>query len=293
MSNFEYKYFKYKTKYLKLNNMYGGNIEIFFKKYIKKSDDLKEIGKGDGGIVYIDIKNPLSVYKISKKSNKCRIFNSEKNIYDNLNKHEIDTDLCKLMKMKNFNNKTYNEDTFCILELIRVINPINSQHYFTIHPTFSEQNRIESHPGRGIFLGLFELNKFGIIKNIDLEEYISQLGEIIGKLHFKVKCDTHDMEIFIGREPITKKIILYLSDFDLSKMYINSNDLKDEDINKMSALFTEYIPTNEDIYDTSKSNPKLRKVFLDSYYKEAIINNEIDLANKIVNNYDNIVKYWY
>ena len=114
------------TKFIhRFKQMIGGDISKFKENYnnsqvteeftlIQKSTDINnnditkptivEIGRGGGGIVYVDNSQPKFVFKISKKGNVCRTWNNEKNIYDELSHYDLNSVNCKLIKMLSFEN---------------------------------------------------------------------------------------------------------------------------------------------------------------------------------------------
>jgi hypothetical protein len=301
MVKWKSKYLKYQKKFEKLLSGGGicgigeecedsedsnGNIDNFYIMLKSSHENIVKIGKGDGGTVYKDINDDKNVYKVSEKENICRKWQHEVDIYNHLNKYNIDTELCKLTKMYDFQ---IIEESICILQLLRVINPIDPNLNYTIHPSFNNELNYDMMTlGRGRFLGINKLIENNIIKHDKIKIYIDQLGTLIGRLQFEANCDTHDIEIFIGKSD--KDSILYVCDFDMTHIY-TTEDIYDSNSNystelleKMAYPFIEYIPIDHD---------ELKDVFLQSYYEVARNNNKLDLAKNIVKYYQEVVYYYF
>lgn len=134
--NYYKKYIKYKNKYLEYKKMFGGNINIhnFYTKFLNiDNSDLILIGRGGFGSVYLDPENPNSVYKITNDN--CSDILIEKEKYDTLRTRNIDSNLCKILKMKSV--LIDNDNNSCIIELTRAINPLDENATNTIIPFFA------------------------------------------------------------------------------------------------------------------------------------------------------------
>lgn len=235
----------------KVNHHYNQakrNINAFKSKLDDLNTDLILIGQGAAGAVYLDPDQPNVVFKVGSKSNTCRIWGKEQKIYKQLKKHNIDTDLVLLLQMNQFN--TYSDT--CIIELSRVVNPINTSANYTVQVQFGTNSIDRISPGRGRFLGLSQLKDLDIISEDMIPEYAKQLGTVIGRLHFIAKNDGYDLEVFAGTK--NEKIILYIGDFDLSEMI---TEYGDEQIKRMAWTLeaVPYFPTLDqaDLYELFKT----------------------------------------
>jgi hypothetical protein len=210
----------------------GGNI-LNFKTNLTNNvhaNAIVEIGRGGGGIVYVDNSQPNIVFKVSKKENICRTWNNEKNIYDKLGRHQMDTDLCKFIKMLSFENN----GNSCFLELSRVFNPIDTAAPYAIHPQFGKTSINIARKGRGLFLGIKELIENGIFTEESITDYVKDLAISISRLHYIGQNDGFDIEVFVGVEPDATRSsrnrcplctpTLFIGDFDLSEMIVEYND---------------------------------------------------------------------
>jgi hypothetical protein len=232
-------------------------------KTLDSNNNIKKIGEGASGIVYFDKKFPNYVFKISKKKKTCSDFGKEYNIYKILNNFNIDQPLFKLLKLYDF--KQTNEK--CIMELSRSVNPLNSNLNYTIHPLFGENNTDFFIEGRGRFLGLNQLIDLNIINEKNIEEYISQLAILISNLHFQVKNDGYDLELFISsdnsnsnRKNNNRNIIIFLGDFDLTEFITEFND------NTIKRLIWSL---NAVPYFPTPFQHNLYKIFSNNYIKNA------------------------
>jgi hypothetical protein len=267
MDIYQKKYLKYKTKYLDLlNQRGGGNIDYF----IKNIDKYQEIGKGAQGIVYSNISDYDSVFKVSNNTNTCRIWNGESKIYEILNKINIDTELCKLIKM---NEYIHIENKMCIMKLLRVINPINQDLKYTIHPQFQHEKLDYTVKGRGRFLGINDLISKEIFTLDNIQNYIKDLGILMSRLHYLLKNDGYDIEIFIGKD-IETNIVLYVGDFDLSEFYETINDEIIERL-EWSLSAVPYFPIQGEYYE----------IFSQNYLEEASKYNMRETAKKVLKLY--------
>jgi hypothetical protein len=252
-------------KYTKKKYMKGGSVKQFLKN-IKES---KEIGRGGAGIVYLDKSQDDSVFKVSNKLDTCRIWGKESKIYERLNKINIDTDLCKLIKMKEY----FSDEISCCMELTRVYNPINKDFNYTIHPQFQYNDLDYLNKGRGHFLGISQLKKLNIFTDKNIKDYIKELAILLARLHYKHKNDGYDLEVFVGKD-LNNQITLYIGDFDLSEFYENMNE---KIISRLSWSLASvpYFPIEDELYD----------IFSDNYLKEASKYNMKETAEMVLKEY--------
>lgn len=252
----------------KKKKLKGGNINSFLEKI--HTDKIIEIGRGGYGIVYLDITQDNSVFKISNDG-KCKDWINEIEIYKILNQNNIDTDLCKIIKMKEY----VNDGKTCCIEFTRVINPRGIELNYVIQPLFAEENHNLKHVTRGLFLGVNELISENIFTIDNIQEYIKQLAILMARLHYKLKNDTSDIELFISRE--NDKIIIYVGDFDRAQFFIDHNE---DIINKLAESFytVNYFPCEGELYD----------IFSTNYIIEAANYGMQEIAKKVLKQY---VKY--
>ena len=208
---------KKRNSYRSKKLLKGGNINSFLQKI--GSEQIIEIGRGAYGIVYIDMTQPDSVFKISMDG-KCKDWMNEIEIYNILNRNNIDTELCKIIKMKDY----VNDGKICCIEFTRVINPKGMELTYTIQPLFQEENYDFKHETRGLFLGVNQLISENIFTKDNIQEYIKQLAILMARLHYRLKNDTSDIELFVAKE--NDKIIIYVGDFDRAKFFEDYNKTK-------------------------------------------------------------------
>jgi hypothetical protein len=228
-------------RYIKM----GGNIDNFNLRFESKDNNVVEIGRGGYGIVYLDKQQSESVFKVSKRQNTCREWNNESKIYEKIQTNNIDTSLCKIIKMK---NSLFN-DELCIIELTRAYNPLGIDKYYTIHPQFQLTDFNYKYHGRGLFLGINELIENNIFTNENIKNYIRDLGIIMARLHYKIKNDGYDIELFISKNN-EEDTIIYIGDFDLSQFYETPN------IERLSWCFLAmtYFPIEGELYEIFSKN---------------------------------------
>jgi hypothetical protein len=233
-----------------IKKMKGGNINDFFKMFNsdKNKDNIIEIGRGAAGIVYLDKTQQNSVFKISKRSNTCRLWNNEKKIYDILQTFDIDTSLCKILKMKDY----LFTDDICSIELTRAFNPKNIDTY-TIHPQFQCDILNYVNNERGHFLGIKNLIKDGIFTSESIEKYIKNLGIIMARLHYKAKNDGYDLELFVSKIKNNDPII-YIADFDLSEFYEDKPNQQQIERLAWSLEAYPYFPIKGSLYEIFSNN---------------------------------------
>lgn len=246
--------------------------DLSIQKFIKNINNPKNIevlGKGAAGTVYLDkTQNNDSVFKISSKDNVCRDWEKEINIYKIINEYNIDTEKCKVLKMKNY----IKDDKSCYLELTRAFNPKGADEYYTIHPLFQVEERYLKHKDRGLYMGINNMIEEGFFTKQSIKEYIKDLGIIMARLHYFVKNDGYDIELFLSKE--NEKIVIYIADFDMSNMY---TEVTDEVIERLewSLSAVEYFPMDGPLYD----------IFSSAYIKEASKYDMEETAKKVLSLY--------
>ena len=260
---------KKSVKKRKNQYMIGGAISDFLLN-LKSNNNLVEIGRGGFGIVYLDKTQPNSVFKISTKENTCRTWVLESDIYKNLAMFDIDSKLCKIIKMKDY----VSNNQMCAMELTRAYNPLGLDIYYTIQPQFQYTSFNHHYSTRGLFLGINELIENNIFTKENIPNYIAELGIIMAKLHYKVKNDGYDIELFISK--INKEeTIIYIGDFDLSKFYDDEPDIE-RLVWSLEAV--PYFPIEGDLY----------KIFSNNYIQEATKYKMAEVAKKVLSEYSTV-----
>jgi len=229
--------------------MKGGSVEDFLSKFEERDENLVEIGRGGAGIIYLDKLQPDSVFKVSKEGTTCREWGKESKIYNRLNTYNIDTPLCKILKMKDHKFK----GEICSMELTRAFNPRGTDVYYTIQPLFQFEEFNEKYETRGLFLGINNLLKENIFTAENITNYIKDLGIIMARLHYLVKNDGYDLELYISKidDENTK---IYIADFDLSEFYEGYPDKKIIERLSWSLEAVQYFPIEGELYSIFSSN---------------------------------------
>ena len=251
----------------------GGNIDTFHTKLSRHDNTLRMIGKGGAGTVYYDPTQPTVVFKVSNKAEVCREWRKEEKIYDQLNRYSIDTPYIKLLRLNQF--KVFEGNTGCILELSRVVNPLDPAADYTVQVQLGVNSLTYKNRARGLFLGVQELTEKGIIPGADLNEYVKQLAHVIARLQYEIKNDGFDIEVFAGKED--GRIILYIGDFDLSTM-ITTYDKQAIDSMAWCLGAVPYFPTKEQ---------SLYSIFKDSYLTTAETLGYRAVAEEVLLAYEN------
>jgi hypothetical protein len=248
--------------------MTGGNIEQFLKQFDLR--ETVEIGRGGAGVAYIDKTQPDSVFKMSVKNETCRNWGKESIIYDRLNTYiNVDTVLCKLLKKKDYYQRDSN---LCCMELTRAFNPLGNELAYTIHPQFQYKSLDYKIKGRGLFLGIDQLIEKNIFTDDNIKQYIRDLGIVMARLHYKIKNDGFDLELFISKTD--DKIIIYIGDFDLSEFY----EVADAEIIKRLSWSLEAVPY-------FPIDGELFTIFKEHYVTEAGKYGEKDIAEEVLRRY--------
>lgn len=250
------------------------NISDFYGDLINDNQNMIEIGRGGQGIVYYSNKNKDSVYKVSSSMDNCRKWDIEVTKYNIINSFNINTNYIKLLRMKHYLLREDSET--CILELNRVVNPLELEADYTIQPLFGLENQEQMYVGRGLFLGVNNLLQYDLLTQKEIIKLVSELGIVMARLHYQIKIDCFDVELFLGIEK--NKKVIYIGDFDLSNFILYGYN--EEERNKLleSLTLVEYFPT----YDET---PELFELFSNNYILEATKYNGKKIAIDIINNF--------
>lgn len=230
--------------------------------------NIHQIGKGASGIVYIYNKYNDSVFKISHSGETCRDWRKEAEIYRKLNQYNIDEPLCKILKMKDY----MMNDSLCGMELTRCYNPLGNEDHYTIHPLFQHNNYNKKIDGRGHYLGMNQLIEKNILSRELIPEYVKQLSIVMAKLHYFVKNDGFDLEIFVSKQNSNTE--LYIADFDLSNFYTEiTPEIKTKLLSSLESI--DYFPIEGQLYD----------IFSENYLNEAEKYDMRHIAEEILGDY--------
>ena len=233
---------------------------------VKKN--IHQIGKGASGIVYMYDKYNDSVFKISHSSETCRDWKREAEIYGILNQYDIDEPLCKILKMKDY----MVNDSLCGMELTRCYNPLGNEDHYTIHPLFQHNDYDKKIDGRGHYLGMNQLIEKNILIRELIPEYMKQLSIVMAKLHYFVKNDGFDLEIFVSKQNSNTE--LYIADFDLSNFYTEiTPEIKTKLLSSLESI--DYFPIEGQLYD----------IFSENYLNEAEKYDMRHIAQEILTDY--------
>jgi hypothetical protein len=259
---------KSRKKIKHLKKIKGGSIDEFINHIARNPEQIVKIGSGGNGIVYFDKMQRDVVFKVSKKSDKCRDWKKEKIIYDTLNRYNIDTRKCKLLKMINFRFIESNTDNKCYLELTRVVNPLGEDEDYTIQPLFgamssdkkyNETTSNSSHR-RGYLLGITELiGKKFFPSEESIKEYIKDIAIVLARLHYIIKNDGFDIELFLDKKDDV--VTIYIGDFDLTNFITEYTDVEKDRL----LMCFEAIP-----YFPNPGQPELFEIFSKQYIKTAL-----------------------
>lgn len=187
----------------------------------------EEIGHGAYGHVHINNSDPSTCIKMSNKKNDvnhCRVWSNEykkintllSNIGDDRNYKKLD--YVRIVKPTDF----IESDTVCYMKMIRIFRAKkidkedrdDEKNHRMIQPLLGDKNVLYDHKGRGLYMGLKHLKDY--IGDNELVDASYELGVMIGIIHHVGKCNAFDIEVFLGREYLTRKNRFYIADFDMT-----------------------------------------------------------------------------
>jgi hypothetical protein len=196
------------------------------------------IGKGGAGTVYANDRiDPNVVIKMSRIRESCKQCETD---------FKIATRIAEQTKKLGFQNshacvvevfseipEIHGSDGFkrCALVQQRVFRPSGlpfSEDVLSYHAYLGEPDWVKKHNDRGIYLGAKQIAE--VIDPLPLVELAKAMGNLIGFLHYGVRCDAGDMEYLLGktenREDSPIKVIAV--DFDRMKFYSKDQMTSDE-----------------------------------------------------------------
>lgn len=261
----------------------------YIKKFLERWDDDREklyfIGRGAAGTVLLDRRFPGLVFKISTSTNKCRDWKREIAIVDMMKKRIVANDVIIDLPLVSLNMPHYHEvhdsKGVCVIQMPRVIS-LNKDKSVIVHPLFGVSNNRQQIEGRGHFLGRDELIQEGYFNSEEaMLPYMSELGSMMGILHYIIGVNGFDLEVLIGiREDSPKLVRLFIVDYDLFDFNEKFN-IKDAIKNmEWSLSAVDYFPSKSDA-------PLLYKTFETAYLSKASSVDSLDIANKVLTRFNN------
>lgn len=252
------------------------SIQEFHKHLYLNKDDLVKIGEGGMGKVYFDSSYPDRLFKISKSNIVCKDWGREYKTYHQIQSNNaIGTDNVTVLQMYDF--QTFN-GTGCILELERVVNPINSNLTYTIQPVFGILNQDSYTEGRGRYLGVNNLIKQNLLTYESIKTICYDLGITLGELHYEDKIDGIDLELFLGYTFDDNNLMVFIGDFD------QASSIDPRGKGSINTLVTSidafpYFPNLD-------QTPDLYSLFKDGYLKIGQETGYLDIAKKVLELYE-------
>jgi hypothetical protein len=188
-----------------------------------------ELGRGGYGRIYEITNNKNLCAKVSdKKMEGCRKWSNEFNKIENIMSKIKDNTFYKRLKMVKIITPVEFKETegLCMMLMPRIYRPDDIRYSRSIHnrrynsaPSILQTNgkikyTLQSQlgipsgrmifKGRGEFIGLKEIKEF--VSNEDLKVASYELGIIMGLIHFVGKNDAYDIEVYLGKDYMSKKV---------------------------------------------------------------------------------------
>lgn len=239
-----------------------------------------EIGRGGYGRIYEITNNKNLCAKVSdKKMEGCRKWSNEFNkIKSIMLKIKDDTFYKRLKMVKIITPLEFKEtDGLCMMIMPKIYRPddirysksIQSRKYnsapsilqtngktkYTIQAQLGITSGRMIFKGRGEFIGLKEIKEF--VSNEDLKVASYELGMIMGLIHFVGNNDAYDIEVYLGKDYMSKKVRFYIADFDMSE---EIKEFDDSTIERMTWSI-DAVP----YFPTKSSDPVLFELFKKGY----------------------------
>ena len=221
----------------------------------------KELGRGGFGIVYEKKDDPSIAIKVSDKTviNSCRTWSNEySKIKDIIVKIQDHKSYKRLERVQLLDPLKFSEtSSVCYMLIPRVYRPkekrskslkSSDEPYYTVHALFGESSLQKKYLGRGEFIGLREIEEYVAME--DIHRMVEELGVLLALIHYVAKNDACDIEVFLGRDATSKKLKLFIGDFDkVSNIEAFTPHTIDNLVWCMEAV--EYFPkkeVNEELY---------------------------------------------
>lgn len=242
----------------------------------------EEIGHGAYGHVHVDNNNPSICIKMSNKQNDinhCRIWSNEykkiKTLLSKIENHPFykKLDYVRIVKPTEF----IESDTVCYMKMIRIFRAkkINKdeddESNRMIQSLIGDKNTYYDHKGRGLYMGLKHLKEY--IEDDDMMVASFELGILMGLIHYVGKCNAFDIELFLGREYLTRKNRFYIADFDMTSTIDNYTP---KEIQEM------YCSLNDASYFP---RPSVNKKLFDKFYEGYCIIVPFFIAEQVFKDY--------
>jgi hypothetical protein len=196
------------------------------------------IGKGGAGTVYAnDQIDPNIVIKMSRIRESCKQYETDFKIGEKIarrtKKHNFQNQHACVVEVFAEIPEIQGSDGFkrCALIQQRVFRPAGlefSDDVLSYHAYLGEPDWVKKHNDRGIYLGAKQIAM--AIDPLPLVELAKAMGNLIGFLHYGVRCDAGDMEYLLGRseDRDDSPIKVIAVDFDRVKFYKKSQMASDE-----------------------------------------------------------------
>jgi len=196
-------------------------IDNIFKKYITKSKDIVQIGKGSNSKVVYDVNYPLYAFKIIKNKDLIKKNNDEIKAYREINQHLkfskiLSLPNARLLKFYGYKIYLHKNKKLLIIMLERVVfgnQKLTNIVRLTDISFFGEMD------DEGKILNINHLKK---ILGKNLNNYMNQLGKLFATFHYICHHNMDDCEIYLGYK--NNKYIFYVGDLDTSKYIKNSKN---------------------------------------------------------------------
>jgi RNA-binding protein YhbY len=198
-------------------------IDNIFKKYITKSKDIVQIGKGTNSKVVYDVNYPLYAFKIIKNKDLIKKNNDEIKAYQQINQHLkfnkiLSLPNAKLLKFYGYKIYLHKNEKLLIIMLERVVfgnqkltNIVNLSNLSV--PFLNDGKKVD-------------INYLKNVLGKNLNNYMKQLGKLFATIHYICHHNINDCEIYLGYK--NNKYIFYIGDLDDSKYiknYKNRNSI--------------------------------------------------------------------
>jgi hypothetical protein len=212
--------FYQKTSIEKYSNNLS-QIDNIFKKYITKSKDIVQIGKGSNSKVVYDVNYPLYAFKIITNKDLIKKNNDEIRAYREINQHLkfnkiLPLPNAKLIKFYGYKIYSHDNKSLLILMLERVIfknQKLTNIVRLTDNSFYKKYDKIDNE-GKKI-----NINYLKKILGKNLNNYMKQLGKLFAIIHYICHHNIMDCEIYLGYK--NNKYIFYTGDLDGSKYIKN------------------------------------------------------------------------
>lgn len=235
------------------------------------TSNLRQIGKGGYGTVYVRDDDPSYVMKQSVRRETCRQWNVENH---------------KLSVVKSFLSEVHGADELarivfhdayhvdqshesCSAIMLRVRNGKDPEVDQPLHAKYQHES-LDVLEKYGYDAGLQQLDKLGVV---DIR-YIKSLARLFARLHYVAQNNGWDTEVLAGTTYDDPKIRLYVIDFDMTEDLRQCEDMDKYAESCFHTLVTGYFP---------KPGSWGYTEFKDAYIRTAEQHDRGDLALDVIN----------